>query len=267
MTTASASRRDGAGIDTVSLPAMLIAVAVAVGWMAFGGVVHPSGRWLLILYAVATIILPLAGVAASTAVMLGRGPRPAGFVVTPGAFVVPPSRRMSDVAAIYTIGIGALGGVGIAVWSESDNWWLLRYLYGLVVMLAVVSLVVSSLMVLLIMRRRPQVELTPSGVVSRELFGERVFPWECLRPGSPRDAPSSLRFKLAVPERIEWTVDRPELVRTRGLFTAGNGVQVRTLRVHPSFLVDTIGYYVDRPERRAAIGDPAEYERLQAELC
>ncbi len=41
---------------------------------------------------------------------------------------------------------------------------------------------------------------------------------------------------------------------------------LHTDSVDAGFLAAVIGHYVDHPEHRAAIGSPAEYERLLAEL-
>ncbi|MFE9207216.1 serine hydrolase [Micromonospora sp. NPDC007230] len=53
---------------------------------------------------------------------------------------------------------------------------------------------------------------------------------------------------------------QPELVRRRDILPLAR--RLRTDNVHPWFNADTNRHYVDHPQHRAAIGEPAEYQRL-----
>lgn len=79
-------------------------------------------------------------------------------------------------------------------------------------------------------------------------------PWEALAPSQP--ARPNLRSKS-----LTLSYARPDLVRLRGLVWS-----LRTDTVHSWFIADAIRYYLDHPEHRAAIGTPAEYDRLQQTL-
>jgi hypothetical protein len=79
-------------------------------------------------------------------------------------------------------------------------------------------------------------------------------PWETLAPGQP--GRRELRSK-----RLILSYARLDLVRRRRLVWS-----LRTDNVHSWLIADAIRYYVDHPEHRAAIGTPAEYDRLQRTL-
>jgi hypothetical protein len=116
--------------------------------------------------------------------------------------------------------------------------------YGLVALLVVAAL-----------HGGPHILLTPGAVVQHDWWGNRVIPWEALRPERP--------VRQVRGQNLTLTVDRPDLVVRSGLFRPLN---MDHFRVHPSFLANAILFYVDTPERRDAIGTRAEYERLLAEL-
>lgn len=98
------------------------------------------------------------------------------------------------------------------------------------------------------------VQLRPEGVYQRDFAGSLTVPWEALAPGRP-SRPGVRASTLAL------TYARPELVRRRGILVLG-GRRLRIDNVHPWFIADAIRQYVDHPQHRAAIGEPAEYQRL-----
>ncbi|MFG2059163.1 hypothetical protein ACGFI9_34615, partial [Micromonospora sp. NPDC048930] len=97
------------------------------------------------------------------------------------------------------------------------------------------------------------VELRPDGVCQRDFAGSLMVPWEALAAGRP-SRPAVNAATLAL------TYARPELVRRRGILPLGR--RLRVDNVHPWFIADTIRHYVDHPQHRAKIGEPAEYQRL-----
>lgn len=97
------------------------------------------------------------------------------------------------------------------------------------------------------------VELRRDGVYQRDFTGSLTVPWEALAPGRP-SRPAVKASTLAL------TYAHPDLVRRRGILPLAR--RLRIDNVHPCFIADTIRYYVDHPQHRAAIGEPAEYQRL-----
>ena len=61
-------------------------------------------------------------------------------------------------------------------------------------------------------------------------------------------------------------VARPDLVVRRGLPVGRAQIMLRYADVHPWFFADAGRLYLLRPERRAGIGSPEEYDRLLADL-
>ncbi|WP_146604007.1 hypothetical protein [Micromonospora deserti] len=101
------------------------------------------------------------------------------------------------------------------------------------------------------------VQFHPHGVRQSSALGSLTVPWEALPtaqipPGA--DRPSWLRMAFT----------EPQLVRRRGIPWSRKAL--RTDNVDAGFLAAVIRHYVCHPERRAAIGSQAEYERLLAEL-
>ncbi len=103
------------------------------------------------------------------------------------------------------------------------------------------------------------VELRPDGVCQRDFTGSLTVPWEALAPGRPYQ-PEVRASTLAL------TYAQPDLVRRRGILPLGRR-RLRIDNVHPWFIADTIRHYVDHPQHRAAIGEPAEYQRLRQALA
>ncbi|MFG3604501.1 hypothetical protein [Micromonospora chersina] len=208
------------------------------------GVVLAWGRrlsdWLDLILLIATV---LAGVLAfSLAVLAYRRLRPAALLIEPEvrAFATEPSASQIYQAVGFTLlasqflGTGHLDGVG---------------LFNVVpfLLLVIAGLHVAGGW------RGGSVELRPDGVSQRDFAGSLMVPWEALAPGRP-SRPAVNAATLAL------TYARPELVRRHGILPLGR--RLRIDNVHPWFIADTIRHYVDHPQHRAAIGKPAEYQRL-----
>ncbi len=102
--------------------------------------------------------------------------------------------------------------------------------------------------------RGVSVELRPDGICQRDFTGSLMVPWEALAPGRPSQ-PAVRASTMAL------TYAQPDLVRRRGILPHGRR-RLRIDNIHPWFIADTIRHYVDHPQHRAAIGEPAEYQRL-----
>ena len=191
---------------------------------------------------IATILA--GGLALSLALLALCRPRPAALLVRPEvrAFATDPSAFQVYLAveitflASLSLGTGHLGEV----------------VGGLFMVLPFLLLVAVGLH-LAAGWRGVAVELRPDGVYQREFTGSLTVPWESLAPGRP-SRPAVNAATLAL------TYARPDLVRRRGILPLGR--RLRIDNVHPWFIADTIQYYVDHPQHRTAIGEPAEYQRL-----
>ncbi|PZG17050.1 hypothetical protein C1I95_16350 [Micromonospora craterilacus] len=185
----------------------------------------------------------LAGILAMLLALLR--PRPAGLLVKPEvrAFATEPSTSQVYLA------------VGFMFWAS-----LLLGARGLVEAVEGPSMVLPILFLVGVgvnvagAWRGVSVELRPDGVCQRDLTGSLMVPWEALAPGRPYQ-PAARASSLAL------TYAQPDLVRRRSILPLGRR-RLRIDSVHPWFIADAIRHYVDHPQHRAAIGEPAEYQRL-----
>ncbi|MET7808870.1 hypothetical protein [Micromonospora chersina] len=175
------------------------------------------------------------------------GPRPAALLVEPAAraFATAPSASQVYMAAGYAFLAALLFGTGDLL--TPDPFIALPILY-----LVIVGLHVAAGW------RGLSVQLRPEGVCQRDFAGRLTVPWEALAPGRP----SRPRVRASI---LTLTYARPELVRRRGLVPSRR--RLRIDNVHAWFIADAIRHYVDHPQHRAAIGDPAEYQRLWQALA
>ncbi|MEV6816749.1 hypothetical protein [Micromonospora sp. NPDC051296] len=185
----------------------------------------------------------LAGMLAMSLALLR--PRPAGLLVKPEvrAFATEPSMSQVYMAVgfmfLASLLLGARG--------------LVEVVEGLSMVLPLLFLVGVGVHVAGGWRG-VSVELRPDGVCQRDLTGSLMVPWEALAPGRP------------LPARSPGLHPGPDLrttgpVRRRGILPLGRR-RLRIDNVHPWFIADAIRHYVDHPQHRAAIGEPAEYQRL-----
>lgn len=212
--------------------ALVLAVILAVG--------RRLSPWLdLILGSVAFLATLLA---CSLAALAWRRPQPAALLVKPEvrAFATEPSASQISMAA----GLTFLASLILGTRHPAGE--------GLFMVLPFLLLVGVGLH-LAAGWRGVAVELRPDGVYQRDFTGSLTVPWEALAPGRP-SRPAVKAATLAL------TYAQPDLVRRRGILPLGR--RLRVDNVHPWFIADTIRYYVDHPQHRAAIGEPAEYQRL-----
>ncbi|MFF4893334.1 hypothetical protein [Micromonospora chersina] len=212
--------------------ALVLAVILAVG--------RRLSPWLDLVLGNATFIVGV--LASSLAALAWRRSQPAALLVKPEvrAFATAPSASQIAMAvglmfvALLSLGTGHLAGEGLFL--------VLPFL-----------LLVGVGLHLAAGWRGVAVELRPDGVHQRDVTGSLTVPWEALTPGRP-SRPAARAATLAL------TYAQPDLVRRRGILRLGR--RLRVDNVHPWFIADTIRYYVDHPQHRAAIGEPAEYQRL-----
>jgi hypothetical protein len=110
----------------------------------------------------------------------------------------------------------------------------------------------------------PSLALRRDGVTVHTGLGGWSAPWEAFVPEPPR--PPYARLPRSYDATLSLVVQRP-VVRAWGLTRLRRkigrpGMPLNLLDVHPWFLVDVIGYYVEHPERRGGIGTPEEYAHL-----
>ncbi|GAA2574165.1 hypothetical protein GCM10010435_56830 [Winogradskya consettensis] len=98
--------------------------------------------------------------------------------------------------------------------------------------------------------------LRPSGIEAAKSAGTLTIPWEALAAEQPGRGPVWHEIKLAYAH--------PELVTMTG-WTPARG-EIVFEGVDPDFMIKTIAAYAAEPDRRAAIGTPAELERLREGL-
>jgi hypothetical protein len=125
--------------------------------------------------------------------------------------------------------------------------------------MSVLSIIIGCLtvpVVVVALVRRPRTDLTPTALVIGGALGSRVVPWESLRPAQPVTITNAWTLSL--------NVDRPQLI-TRGI-TGAARITVLRAPVDGHFLAAVIGFYVQHPHRRGAIGTTGEYQRLLADL-
>jgi hypothetical protein len=257
------------------LRSRVLIVAVGVLSAAFAAVgIGTDGRsWWSLAWIGTWIVLGLAtfAVAFSASVRAIRrassNARPTRFVVTGGAFTVPPLDS-PVIGVISTMVIAAIFLPQVVrQWRSVDDpdraVTILNVGFAsvstIVLLLTTLVLVATAVMVW----RGLGIELTPAGVWWRGGPGRRLVPWESLEQGGPpRPRTDAKRLSLAVV--------RPELVLQRG-WTIGLGNRQAPalplqVDVHPWFLADAIRWYAEHPEDRAAIGTQAEHDRLVTAL-
>lgn len=212
--------------------ALVLAVILAVG--------RRLSTWLDLILGDATFLVGV--LACLLAALAWRRPQPAALLVKPEvrAFATEPSAAQISMAvglmfvASLLLGTRHLAGEGLFM--------VLPFL-----LLVAVGLHFAAGW------RGVAVELRPEGVYQRDFTGSLSVPWEALAPGRP--SRPALRAATLV-----LTYTQPDLVRRRGILPLGRRLRIDS--IHPWLIADTIRYYVDHPQHRAAIGEPAEYQRL-----
>ncbi len=111
-----------------------------------------------------------------------------------------------------------------------------------------IAVVTVALALAVIWLPAPAVRLTPAGITVRRFLRHRDVDWEDLLPGGPHPV---------------WHVRMRLLHRTAAGRVQRCVVPTHRLAVDPAFLASGVRHYAERPEHRAAIGTPAELERLE----
>jgi hypothetical protein len=233
---------------------VLAALAVTVAWITVNAtgllpeVVFWAFNLLLVIGLFAVQILV-------TVVMLGTS-GPIRLDVREGrGFLVRASRGAEVMAGGFVLLVGLLGGQSVHAWVHPSFGGPVRYAYaGFMAVLAGLTVILCVPVVGRVLRGRPVLALTPGALVVTDIFGTRRYPWDALRPGLPVWPDSRRTLRL--------TVDRPDLVTRTGLPVTVNWVALQAAHVHPGFAADVIRFYVDHPDRRAALGTRAEYDDL-----
>lgn len=215
---------------------LALSCALAVG-LAWG---RRLSGWLELILIIATILVGVLGVLA-----LGRS-RPAALLVKPEvrAFATEPGASQILLAVMITFVAAQLLVTGHLGEGVGGLFMVLPFL-----LLVGVGVLIASGW------RGVSVELRPDGVCQRDVTGSLMVPWEALAPGHPF-LPAAGASTLAL------TYAQPKLVRRRGVLPLGRR-RLSIDNVHPWFLANAIRHYVDHPQHRAAIGEPAEYQRLR----
>lgn len=234
---------------------------VAVWLIAGGWRFDRDPMWRTFFVAVALPIVVLIG---TIALMLWshRATFPAVFDVRDGAFVAPPAHL--QVAAQASAGIA----LPLFILSSSlrdlvegeDS--LFTGIAILLIVLVSLSLLLWVPWVLTSFRDRPRVELGPDGLGLFDVNTTYVVPWQAIAVGP------TPRVSRWTPNRIR--LSRPDLVRRGGVARLWRKSETppvpQLVAVNPVFLADAVNHYLLHPEHRAAIGTPAEYERLRQAL-
>ncbi|MEV0269338.1 hypothetical protein AB0H43_11210 [Hamadaea sp. NPDC050747] len=239
-------------LQTSVTTAAVYAVAVAVGLPYLRAVGAESALlWTGVgtaAVAAGTVVVLLVR---SLVINLRTGNRPARFAVTDDAFTVPPANDLRWVVVGFLVVAGpAAGVVGLnAVDGGGFAWSMTPAVFGLFFLLHRLWRIGSA----------PGLRLTPDGVDWNIGIFSRQVPWESLAPGGPpRPSPNT--------HLIQLRLLRPDLVTQQGQ-AVGTGqrhapVIPARVGIDTALLADAIRWYAEHPQDRAAIGTPAEHERL-----
>lgn len=195
----------------------------------------------------------IGGLVAVIVRMAGAAKRPARFAITPTGFAVPPLVSLGLFTGfLLVMSAQAIGGL-IAL-GDVHRWWFWAN---------TVPMLLASGLAVVFAWRGTMLELRPDGVHQRGSLLWRVIPWDALAAGGPPRPPYGDKY-------LYLATSRPDLVRQKGIsLGSGPAEQPRLMlrmKVHPWFLADAIRWYTEHPQDRAAIGAPAEHERLMAVL-
>ena len=220
---------------------LVLVIAVPAGLAVAGLAWQPAAGWI------GGLLLATAVVAVALFVLAWKQSRPAALVVDPGgrSFGVPASPSM----VYLTVFSSCATSQSVLISSSSTEWWWSLFAACCSAFVAAVWLAAAW--------AGDGPRLRPEGIEVRMGVGSLRVPWEALS----RDQPQRPGLHDTY---LRLSYDRPQLVRRRGIYAAGDRLQIDS--VHPWFIADVIRHYGNHPEHRHAIGTPAEYHRLLHEL-
>ena len=227
--------------------ALIVNVAAALTMVLW----HPERFLLLQLEGLIPILLLLAGLGFLAAAFVRAKVRTVGFLVRPGIGFVAPAERRVGYALIMFITLAAVVAAQNFLYSHTPGTTdvqrrMDRFLTVSNTAASVLLAVCACAYVGAILAGRPRLELTANGVRLRGPWVRGAARWDELVPTHQADQ-DSVTLQLNRPGR---SVKLPLLL----------------VRVHALFVADAIRFYVDHPERRAAIGTQAEYDHLMQAL-
>jgi hypothetical protein len=192
-------------------------------------------------------------------ILRGRSGRPARLDIADGAFVVPPFRGPASAAGDNIMVISVIIGLTLEGWWPAGSRPKLGASFGWLT--AVALLVALAVYLAMNALRGSGLRLSPDGLIVQTALSHRLVPWDAIKPNTPQRA--LLRTPL-----LTLQIARPEQVQRSGpVFGSGRIIRIPLdFNTHPWFLTDTIRWYVDHPDDRAAIGTAAELDRLQRTL-
>jgi hypothetical protein len=211
---------------------LVIALTLAAGYLLVQIGVPSLGRHAF------PVLAPLTGVLLLLGIIALAWAQPRAFVVRPGVFSAGPHPTLIFMALAFVIEATGMAGNVI---RDRDDFLELTWVAILALWIALAW-------------RDPGAQLRPDGIRQRGLTGWLVVPWEAEPALSPPWKTTTMRIAYG----------RPELVRRTGLHVRRNGLV--TQGIDPWLLGAAIHHYVNHPEHHAAIGTPAEYDRLMAQL-
>jgi hypothetical protein len=254
-------RRDLAGELSPWPPLAAWVLVASIVWLVVVARVGGASPGFDVLLSLASLPIGLAMVAGyviAAKAMVG----PAGFRVREGvAFVIPQSRNDAYLVSGQISIVAFLSGMQMMRSADTGRSVVAEVFSTVVLVLLVLLVPLAAATLAAAIQGRPSVLFTPRALIVLDSFGSRTIPWEALGPGTPQRPHPLLALKL--------TIVRPELVASRGLVmrnSSGTPLALSRLGVHPWFIADAIRFYVDHPDRRAAIGTSAEHERLLSDL-
>lgn len=212
-----------------------------------------------------TALVVFIGVAVAAGVASRRPRRQsAGFVLTRDGFAVRPTVPPELVVILAMCVLGMQVDTLISAWRLEDHGsgslpTDVAFASGLSFVLLVAA--AATAVLARFAWHGVAVELTPVGIRSHAPLHHRLIPWQALAVESPPRLQHDAK-------RLQLAVHRPELVVQRG-WNATSGTRQRpTLPVnsHGWLLAGAIRWYLEHPADRAAIGTPAEHDRLVAEV-
>jgi hypothetical protein len=200
-----------------------------------------SDRWLLLLGSL--IVLMGVPVVIFYLVLRGFGGLrpPARFVRRAGQLAAPSSGANGSAPVIILMGTSAIV-IQPTLTFEGDT---PQLAYSVTWPLVLVVLALWAVAVAVLFVPRPRLVLDAGGVTLQRVLRTVRLSWDDLRPGGP------LPPKGRRPRELTLELTGEPMF---GSYTPTESLPLYQLHIDPTYLADTIRYYVDHPEARATIG-------------